>query len=137
MKGAGTPYQRTCVEWSQVQRAVVQRLLNFRVGGQEDLEAPIQSKSVHFIRPHPPADAVGCFEHHHVQPTRSQSSRAIQTRETGADNDRIAIDDHFSNLLHLHVVCCLRQSAEFGSRPTASSSGHRPQLRGPNDQKPK
>ena len=45
---------------------------------------------------------------------------ATQPREASADNNRIAIDDHFSNLLHLHVVCCLRQSAEFGSPPLLS-----------------
>ena len=81
-------------------RTVVQRFLSFRVGGQEDLEAPIQSKSVHFIRPHTPADAVGCFEHQDIEPTRSQSSQ-IQTGKTGSKNDHIAIDGHFFTLFRL------------------------------------
>jgi hypothetical protein len=61
---------------------------------------------VHFIRPHTPADAVACFEHPDIEPTRSQSSRAIQTGETGSNNDHIAIDGHFFTLFRLTLLCC-------------------------------
>ena len=51
-------------------------------------------KAVHIVGPHPPANSVRCFEDSDIQPTGGQSPRATQPRETSADNNYIAIDNH-------------------------------------------
>jgi hypothetical protein len=84
-------HHRTRLEGPQVQRGEVQLVSSLGVGGQQDLEAAVESEAVDHVGAHPPADAVTGLEHRHVDASPVQRDGAREAGQAGADHDHFGI----------------------------------------------
>jgi hypothetical protein len=83
------PHKRTRLESPEAERTQVDALMNLRIAGEDDLEAPIEPKAVDNVAAHAPADAVGRFEHEDIEAGACEIPGTHEGGETRADDDDI------------------------------------------------
>ncbi len=89
-RGAG-PHQRGRVERLEVERGEIELGGHLRVGGEQDLEAPVEPVAVDHIGAHPPADAVGRLEHPGGEPRPGGGTGGAEPGEPGAHDHHIDV----------------------------------------------
>lgn len=108
MGEAGTRprHLRTGIEAAERQRVEVELALHLRVGGEQDLETPVEAEPVHHVGADPTTDVVTGLEHHGVQARGGGDRRGGEAGEARPHHGHI---DGTRKLLH--VVSLFRSAA--------------------------
>ena len=81
--------QGTGLEGPQVEGVEVQVAGQLGVGGEQDLEAPVQAVAVDLVGAHPAPDPVRCLEHHDGPTDPGQGAGRGQPGQPGPDDGRV------------------------------------------------
>ena len=103
------------MEWLQTQRGIVQRLLSFRIPGQEDLEPAIKLESLNAIRPDSPAHIVRALK------DRACHTRLRQATRTGKPGETCANNQHSRGGRLHHVIVVGRIKKRKHARRTSTA----------------
>ena len=91
VKASAVVNSGTGVELLKVEGLIIQKLLGFRIGSDENLEAAVEKESSEGIGPNAAADGVGGFEKEKRNILRMEAGGSGEASKTGADDDNAGL----------------------------------------------
>jgi hypothetical protein len=86
MKVTAPSYQSSRVESLQLEPSVPQHSASFRIFSQEDLEATVQQKTIHFIGSDASSNSIRSLKYSNLPASLVQMDRTAKARNSSANN---------------------------------------------------